>query len=292
MQNGQMDIREVLLGFLDMNEAVVKAKMKVLPSPDLELAVHQLRVATKKLRTVFRLLGFASERGFRHKREIEPLRTFFRAAGQLRELHVHAKVLNGFEEQHLAVYKRLQQLLADEQRFATQLYMKAKKQFKPKLLAEPISLARDWAWKLPKKELQAALSTMTLRRIREIELVMPSEYDPVLIHKGRILLKEAMYLIGLLHAAGQKEDFSDELLDHAKEAAELAGQWHDREAFWHWLKLQMRPGGPIKSTDPQYRLLLQDLQTQTKALVDDFRAALVPVLARLSEQVEAGQADA
>lgn len=291
MQDGQMDIREVVLGYLDMNEAVVKAKMKVLPSPDLEEAVHQLRVATKKLRTVFRLLGFASERGFRHKREIDALRTFFRAAGQLREMHVHAKVLEGFEQQHLAVYKRLQQLLSDEQRHATKLYEKAKKQFKASQLTQPISLARDWAWRLPKKELQAALNTMTLRRIREIELVMPSEYDPVLIHKGRILLKEAMYLIGLLHAASFKEDFSEELLENAKAAAELAGQWHDREAFSQWLKLQMRPGGPIKSTDPQYRLLLQDLQTQTKSLVKDFKDALKPVLARLSEQVEAGQAD-
>lgn len=292
MQNGQMDIREVLLAYLDMNEAVIKAKMKVAPSPDLEEAVHQLRVATKKVRAVFRLLGFASERGFQHKREIEDLRTFFRSAGLLRELHVHAKVLHGFEEQHLAVYKRLQQLLSDEQRYATLLYEKAKKQFKPKQVQQPIDLARDWVWQLPKKQLRAALSTLALRRIREIELVMPSEYDPVLIHKGRILLKEAMYLIGLLHAAGFKEEFSEQLLDHAKAAAELAGDWHDREAFSHWLKFQMRPGGPIKATDSQYRLLLQDLQVQTKTYVDEFRTALQPVLARLSEQGEAGQADA
>jgi CHAD domain-containing protein len=105
--------------------------------------------------------------------------------------------------------------------------------------------------------------------------VMPPDYEPELIHKARIHLKEAVYLMGLLHDSGHGDRLQPGVLDAAKVAAEIAGNWHDREVFSQWLQIQVRPGAPLHRSSRHYRRLMQVLHAQTRAQAEVFRKSLM-----------------
>ncbi|MBP6723049.1 MAG: CHAD domain-containing protein, partial [Bacteroidia bacterium] len=86
-------LRSAILTLFETNRDLVMAKIKVKRGPDQEDAIHDLRVATKKIRTVFRLVEFIAPDQFKTKKQIAGLRTLFRAAGVLRELQVDEGVL-------------------------------------------------------------------------------------------------------------------------------------------------------------------------------------------------------
>lgn len=279
MEDGtNLSIRKVLSGFLKDNEQIVLEKLKVGPGPDQEAAVHALRVATKKLRAVMRMIGHVRPDDFLPKKELKKLRLLFRFAGVLRELHVDAGILDHFEGEHLIAYKELRHLMNAEQAYARQLFEQSKKDFKLKHLHLPVEKGQKVLKGIKKDELMDATRTMTALRLKAIQQVMPKDYDRVLIHKARILLKEATYLMGLLHAGGDTESYPIEMVENAKLAGDFAGEWHDRDCFAQWFRIQIRPGGPVSATDPQYRLLQQDLQVQIKQLSDEFRMKLSEVV--------------
>lgn len=285
------DLRAAILTLFETNKALVLAKLKVKRGPDQEDAVHDLRVATKKIRTVFRLVEFLAPDQFRQKKQLAGLRTLFRAAGVLRELQVDEGVLWLFEDLHLAFYRRLSQLLAAERKSAQPLYERERKAFDVHCLQAPEKLIRRILNEVTEEELLAKTQLLVQHRLLQMHDVMPRTYDPELVHKARIYLKEAMYLMGLLVQAGYARHLQSGLLDSAKAAAEVAGDWHDREVFYQWLQIQFRSSAALAGKENHYRLLMQDLHVQTRNQVVAFRKALVGIQRLSAIPAEAVAAD-
>ena len=241
-------------------------------------ATHLLRVATKRIRSVMRLIEFLKPDDFRAKKEIQELRMLFRFAGIQRELQVDRKVLTMYEEKHLTIYKHLGELMEEERKYSDYLFKQAKKDFKLKSLHRPIEKAQKLLKQVPNKAVLEGARSLINIRLKSIQQVMPEDYDRILIHKARILLKEAMYLMELLRQAGDKASFSKKLIANAKTASEVAGEWHDTESLEQWLRIQMRPDGPIQINDAKYQLLTQEVKDNARSLALDFRKALSKVV--------------
>jgi CHAD domain-containing protein len=285
----ERDLKSVVFAFVEENRTLLLRKLAVKPGGDQEEAIHQLRVATKKVRTVFRLASFIAPDHFHQKAEIKDLRSLFRTAGLLRELQVHDAVVSAYEELHACLYRPLSKLLLREKRGILPYYEEARAEFKPSQIRIPIKRMTAVIDALSSQELAVAMQLLCRQRIDAIGQVMPQGYEPENIHKGRILLKEAMYLLGILNTAKLLDPTQVVLLEKAKIAAEIAGDWHDREAFYHWLRYQMRPNGTLSTADPALRLLVQDLSVHTVELADDFRKALVPVLRSVTTETHPAQ---
>lgn len=279
-------LRDVIWTFFAANRDMVLDNVTIGPGTNQEEAVHVLRVATKKIRTVYRLCEAINPSGFRPKKVISELRILFRSAGFLRELQVHQSVVDQYELLHVAFYQKMSKRLLAERRLAAPGYESARKSFPEASFDNPTKQVRKLVESVPEEEWAAVTTAFTMARLAAVHAVMPIGYEPELIHKARIYLKEAMYLIGLLHAAGYREDFSADWLTAAKMAAEVAGEWHDREVFAHWLHTQIRPTGALAGREKQYLLLQQDLNVHTKALVKRFRELIEPLrlpMASISE---------
>jgi CHAD domain-containing protein len=268
------DLRGAVRAFFEANRDIVFAKAKVKPGPDQEKAVHELRVATKKIRTAFRLVQFIAPDRFRQKKEIAGLRTLFRAAGPLRELQVDESVVWNYELLHIAYHRRLSQLLRAETKSAQPYYESERKAFDQATLLKPGKLLLTIVHGMPEEELLAKTLALYYLRMGQMHQVMPNTYEVEMIHKARIYLKEAMYLMGLLVQAGYAHKLKPGLLEAAKATAEIAGDWHDREVFYQWLQIQLRPDGALFGKDRHYRMLLQDLHNYTRSQVVGFRKAL------------------
>lgn len=279
------DLRQVILDFFETTRHLVISRARVQLVADQEKAVHELRVATKKIRTVYRFIERISNGAFRQKAEIAELRKLFQAAGGLRELQVHQVVLDDYEQLHVAYYKKMSRLLANATRAARPRYEVARKVFDGKSLEASAAKVAKILAAVPEEEVHSALVTFAMERLAGSAAVMPAGYDPEKIHKSRILLKEAMYLMGLLHAAGYTSDFDPSLLPKAKYAAEIAGDWHDREVFGQWLQVHIQNGALLRDGGKGYSILLQDLHMHTRSLVRRFRDAIetLPAGQNLSE---------
>ncbi len=267
-------LRSAILTLFETNRDLVMAKIKVKRGPDQEDAIHDLRVATKKIRTVFRLVEFIAPDQFKTKKQIAGLRTLFRAAGVLRELQVDEGVLWLFEDLHCAFYRQLSKQLAAERKSAQPLYETERKVFDGECLRKPGKKLIRILDQIPEEDLLAKNLELVKIRLAQMHEVMPRTYDPERVHKARIYLKEAMYLIGLVTQSGYADELQSGLLDGAKAAAEVAGDWHDREVFYEWLQIQLRPGAALMGKEADYRLLMQDLHVQTRNQVVGFRKAL------------------
>src|SRR5689334_7111308 len=103
-QDAPLDIRDAIWELFDTNRKVILKKIQVKSIPDQEKAVHEMRVAIKKIRTVFRLAKYFNDNAPVAKHEVSTLRTFFKSSGLLRELHVHQKVLDSYELIQVAFY--------------------------------------------------------------------------------------------------------------------------------------------------------------------------------------------
>ena len=282
-------LAEAIWNFFEYNRAIVLTKATVKAGPDQVEAVHELRVATKKIRTVYRLCSTLSEGDFRQKKEIADLRTLFRAAGTLRELQVNQGVLEVYEDLHVAYYRKLSQLLLQQRRSASPRYQSARKEFKPDSFLSTAHKIAKILEDTPPQELLVGVVAMAHDRLQAAIGGMPPGYEPEGIHQTRIYLKEAMYLIALLHSAGHREAFSEELLAGARLAAEIAGDWHDREVFHEWLQIELRPQAIIFQPQTGYSLLLQDLSVHTRQLVKRFRDALEAMESVVPSSIQARQ---
>jgi CHAD domain-containing protein len=283
------DLRAAIGGFFATNRDLVCQKARVGRGADQEEAVHVMRVATKKIRTVYRLCQALSPANFNQKKAISELRGLFRPAGALRELQVHQAVVDTYEDLHVAFHRRLSKELAAEGKIAAPLYEVARKAFKKASFDGPAAKLERILKENTEEEVHAITVAFAEARLTAVHTVMPQGYEPEQIHQARIYLKEAMYLIGLLHSAGYTDDFKSDWLLTAKLAAEIAGDWHDREVFYQWLQIQLRPTGSLHGKEKDYALLLQDLHVHTRSLAKRFREAILPLQMTEISSAEARQ---
>jgi CHAD domain-containing protein len=268
------DLRTAIVALADDSWALVLKNLGVNPGTEQEKAIHDLRVAVKKIRTVFRLVQFIDPVKFHQRKQIAKLRKLFRAAGVLRELEVSAGMVRIYETSQNAVYRRASLQLVAEKRSAQPLYEMERKAFDVDCFGLPRGLIHEVLGETTEAHLCRKAEELYLLRLRQMHGAMPPAYEPELIHQARIHLKEAVYLMGLLHDSGHADRLQPGFLDAAK-AAEIAGNWHDREVFHEWLLIQVRHGAPLHRSSRHYRPLMQVLHAQTRAQAEVFRKSLM-----------------
>lgn len=264
------DLRTAILAFYEAQCGVVLSRIKIGPGGDQEEAVHEMRVAAKKIRTVFRLVEFIAPGQFDSREEIKGLRRLFRSGATLREMQVSESVISDYEGLQVKLYRRLSQLLLQEARAAMPAYEVERKAFEKKSITAPGKKIEEILKNVGDDELVLKTEEFCSLRFRQVQEAMPPSYDPEGIHKTRIFLKEAMYLINILQATGHPWA-NPERLQAAKAAAEVAGDWHDREVFYHWLAERLQIGGSLAGRVKDYDFLMADLKAHTRSMVGGYR---------------------
>ncbi|MFN8396002.1 MAG: CHAD domain-containing protein [Bacteroidia bacterium] len=264
------DLRSAIWAFYEAQCEVVFSRIKIGPGGDQEEAVHEMRVAAKKIRTVFRLVEFIAPERFDSREEIKGLRRLFRSGALLREMQVNEQVISDYEGLQVKLYRRLSQLLLNEARAAMPGYEVERKAFEKKSLTGPGKKVKEILDDVSEEELVLKTEEFCGLRFRQVLESMPPNYDAEGIHKTRIFLKEAMYLISILQATGHPWA-NPERLQAAKAAAEVAGDWHDREVFYHWLVERLQVGGSLAGKVKDYDFLIGDLKAHTRSMVTEYR---------------------
>ncbi len=67
--------------------------------------MHQLRIFTKRVRTILAIMEIGSQGEFRKKEHFHLFLEPFRLAGELREIQLHLHLISAYESKYLAPYK-------------------------------------------------------------------------------------------------------------------------------------------------------------------------------------------
>ena len=197
-------------------------------------AVHDMRVAVKRLNSTVRMLNFKERTNFRLKKSFRPLRFVYKQFGKIRDYQVLNGLIVKLQDKvgtnlkvlanncEYCLQKEIDLLLTKIRYFR---YLAIKRNFK--LIERYIELKGTEM--LVQKVLLYYEDRMSLLKFYSDKL--NEEHD---LHEARKMIKDIGYLMEM--SAEVLTDFVSELKKY-KELGSILGRWHDRDVLLDYLRL-------------------------------------------------------
>jgi CHAD domain-containing protein len=198
-------------------------------------AIHDMRVALKRIRTFFNCVG-AIDPDFDAEPAFSSARRLFRAAGRLRNLQVlEAKVYDASRSASLELSEYYNWLkvaeLAEAERFE-----QACGRFRKRSLTaawKPMAAGLD---KLGDRRVEIRIVGRLAASIKEVREERTMRRDVRRLHFLRIRTKEARYTLEILQECGLTGGEGAVLNDRLKDVHQPLGRWHDEEVVLESLR--------------------------------------------------------
>jgi len=190
-------------------------------------AIHDIRVSIKKLRSLFKLIGFITPERFNIGKSYKPFRRIFKKLGFTRDIQVQREILNFYEDQLDVLFGDYSLYLRDleeEQRDKIEHWIKNYR-------------FPDWKkfyiliWDIVGMEGQSLIikkaNDYIDNKLNEIKDLLPAE-DNKTLHLIRRLLKEIRYVIDCIVNLSTEDNEYSVLHKNIKLIEDDLGNWHDR----------------------------------------------------------------
>jgi CHAD domain-containing protein len=194
------------------------------PSTD---AIHEMRVALKRLRTFFNLVE-ALDPGFKAEEAFAGARKLFRAAGRVRNVQIlEAEAYRSAKAAGLEI-SEFYNWLKEAERKAVRRFSRACGAFRSDFF--------DSAWKrmsvlsaegLTGRRLRKGLESRLLTLLREMRRAAAGRRNGRRLHALRTRAKEARYTLEILEECGLTGEEGARLNEHLRDVHQALGRWHD-----------------------------------------------------------------
>lgn len=190
--------------------------------------VHDMRVGIKRLRAYFNLIEWINP-VFQAKQNLKPIRRLFKAAGKVRDIHVHQELLRRWatelDLEMSEYYNFLKQKETEERkRFADF----AKKKIDLKVFQSNWTLIQNVLSFISteyiqyKSEERFKTQIEELIKFKEKENFVEDDY-----HAIRILSKETRYTLEVLQTCFPPKNIWTQLNEALRKVHQALGRWHD-----------------------------------------------------------------
>lgn len=207
-----------------------------------EEEIHQLRVETKYIRGILRLLEIISDKRFKRDDHFNLLRPLFQEAGKVRTIDVNLELLSTFESTYFNHFFN---------------YMKKIKAINNNCFQKEINRFPTHTFKLLNDEAQKEMNVIEpdesinksknfiSREFKIISKLIDSYPNEEEMHKIRKELKTVKSTFIVLYGLTKDSHFKEEL-NKIKMVENKIGNWHDRIIFLETIKcyLQKYPNSP------------------------------------------------
>ena len=250
-------------------------------------AIHEMRVGLKRLRTFFNLVG-SIDPSFQAEGAFVPARKLFRAAGELRNLHIleaRTREATAAASLELSEYYNW---LKERERGEVRRFRRACRKFDEGFFGS--------AWKDMDPILEGPARTRAVKRaedrllalIREIKAEHSERSNVRQLHFLRTRAKEARYVLEILQECGLTADEGTRLNERLRDLHQSLGRWHDEEIALASLRefRKNRTPGPLASFRSyiEFSRLAKERKAESLAAFGAARAALMAFLGRGSGQ--------
>ena len=253
-------------------------------------SIHDLRVEIKQLRAFFRLLEFIAPK-FKAKKHIQRFRALFKAAGDLRDVHVQQELTRKWSQELGEFMSEYYNSLKQKEFPAREIFSQFAHEFE---LEKEIAINRKRISHALKGLLQKELSERLQQRInaqlqKVLELGTQASDDESRLHKLRIHSKETRYTLDIAKRCLPESEYWNALNDRLRALHHTLGKWHDGDvARDHILEFQQE-ARVAEGNNPQrhseiYQQLLQQMQAEKATHLESFHIAWGEFLALLGQE--------
>ncbi len=194
-------------------------------------AIHDLRVAIKKIRALFLFVNEISGGEFKVKKRLKRLRKLFKAFGKLRDIQVQKELLNKYESNTNCSYQYFNLHLSDVQTKIQSSYsnefLKFKTQHSGKIYTHFKKNIEPYNFNL----ISSSIYEQYKLRFKILKSLSHKISDYHNIHKFRIKLKEFIHIFIILFQNSEFKPETSVNINKMKNIADLLGSWHDKDIF-------------------------------------------------------------
>lgn len=231
-------LRELLRDFIGANNAEFLQHATSPQLPESFQGIHKMRVAAKRIRSVYRLMEWLAPERFDARHAMRGIRKYFKLAGAVRDLQIHEHLLGKYCALMGLAFPRYETFLRSLRLRAQRRLAKRLPSFEPDAVTHPAHTLLNLLARISEEALlRHAKQNVELRK-EEMAIQMPPDDDPKRLHAVRILLKENLYVMSQVNASIHGPIWPELEIERYKEAAEIAGDWHDLDIFVETLMAQ------------------------------------------------------
>jgi CHAD domain-containing protein len=195
-------------------------------------AIHDYRVAVKRIRAIFRAMNNIYTEPVFPNELIYPLRVMFKAGGTIRDDQVQIELVEGLEKANdfaFPLIKAFYSKRIEDQR--TEFFLKSV-DFNYFLVDE---IAKDIESVVEPLDDEYLESQLYKRLYQSMEKLKIKRYDiisPALLHKFRTKIKENSYLAEMMSQSVYSSKVSKSTYNRLKVFGQELGDWHDHYQLW------------------------------------------------------------
>ena len=198
-------------------------------------AVHDMRVATKRLNTLIRMLNFNEKANFRLKKGFKPMRFVYKQFGNIRDFQVLGVLVAEFQTKTGLNLTTLVKECETRAKTEINLLKEVIRYFQYSAIKRNFKLINRYIRNKTSEELCSKIMLYREDRAKLLEFYSDKLNKERDLHEARKMIKDTGYLMEML--TDELPDFATELKTY-KELGSLLGTWHDREVLLAYLKSQ------------------------------------------------------
>jgi len=186
--------------------------------------IHQLRVFTKRIRTILAIMEISSQSEFRKKEHLHLFLEPFRLAGELREIQLHLHLISAYESKYLAPYK---EYLIESQKQANENLLEGLARFDFENLEELNKVLLKKIENVTNEIASKESRTYLLSKLKRVEELKDNINDDQKLHKIRIHLRAVMETLRLMNALEPSNE-RREVKFQPRSLNDIIGKCHDQ----------------------------------------------------------------
>lgn len=247
-----------------------------------ENAIHKLRVNIKKLRALFRFLEQnVAENQVDAKALLKEIKSLFKAAGAIRDVQVQQNLLSFYNDKMNKKHKEFALYLDRKGQSAKENFARTLNKFDMKSMDKKQDVLKDVLENIDKERIEKAKLNFVDERYNRIHGLLQEEKDDDKIHKIRIALKEANYILAILKKYKSVTPQAKTALKKLKKIGETLGNWHDRVVFLEYFE-RFAKEHPDIAASKKYVKLRKQIEADKAKLFENIESKLVKYMQCIS----------
>jgi len=190
-------------------------------------AIHKMRTSTKRIRALFILLEYLSEKKFKAKKQLESIRSLFKFAGKIREIQIEQLLILQYQESLNEIYPEYIEYLKRREHKEIARFIKHLPEYskRDRILKDDVFF--NSVDKLKEKKVKKLVGKYLKSKRRTVKRLIQKPASNHRIHENRTNLKQVYYLFSILTSLSGVDTIFGFDQDRLRTIEQYFGDWHD-----------------------------------------------------------------
>lgn len=197
-----------------------------------EEAIHQFRVAIKRIRSVYRAVNNIYPGHPLPVEYLELLRDMFKAGGTVRDDQVQVQLLSRLELSFGTPFPLIRDQYQRRIQAGREVFLTRSKSFDRSILDDFSRGVADSLAELDGTDMQTRFYGWMDHAMEKLRHRRHKATDPYRLHRFRTRFKELFYIVEMIYASPLQPNLDKKTIQKLKNTGQTLGDWHDHYQLW------------------------------------------------------------